>query len=122
MTVDGSVVILGLDAGLDPTPDPIVPSPFTTSTEPTPFHGPASDPDVPSNCSVYFHASAVSQRISTRTMLYSCPKSTESHSASLESDIQREPVLPSTASEDVPAARATPVGSEKKSNSGHVGL
>ena len=63
---------------------------------------PASEPATPANCSVNFHARAVSQEASTCTMVCTLPKSTDSHSSSVWADSHRESRLPSKAEAAVP--------------------
>ena len=81
-----------------------VPSPFVTAIEPVSPQGPVNEP-VAENCSVYCQASAVSQRMSTRAMLCTEPRSSDNHSGSEAADSHREFSLPSSASDEVPAAR-----------------
>eukprot|EP00966_Prymnesium_polylepis_P110456 2555573-Prymnesium_polylepis.1 len=90
---------LGLDK-----PEPAVPSPLTTLMAPASLHGPVSEPSPPVNCSVYLHARAYSHRMSTRAMLCTVPRSTDSHCGSAAVDSHRLFSLPSKASDEVPAS------------------
>ena len=65
---------------------------------------PVSEPVAPANCSVNFHARALSQEVSTRTMFCTLPRSTDSHSSSVQADSHRESRLLSKAEAAVPEA------------------